>query len=449
MNLPEAFESRMRQQLGSDYELFVQSLEQPAPVSVRINPGKWSFEKPNLERVEWCANGYYLPNRPVFSSDPLWHAGAYYVQEASSMAIECAFNQIKKHFNDAKHILDLCAAPGGKSTLIAGLMDEGDVLVCNEVIRSRVAVLTENIIKQGAPNTIITHADSEDFARCGPVFDLILVDAPCSGEGLFRKDPDAVNEWSADNVLTCELRQKRILDNTILALKPEGFLIYSTCTYNPGENIKQIDYLIESGFELIEIEINGESRTSWQFMPHTSKGEGFFMAVLKKNSDQVHHGHLKFKQVFKPLKPDDSFNRYTQLNAPVIQIQKALYAVPQHVLDFYHESIHSIRLAYIGQSLGELNDKLFQVSEFLPFSQVYNPNVFETHDLDFNESLSYLSNNALPWGNRSSKGYVLLTFKKIPIGLGKFAGNRINNLFPNSWKLRKMPEPASFFTLVP
>ncbi len=448
MILPADFEIRMQKQLGNDYHLFKNALDEPVPVSVRINPAKWPFELPQLDQVNWCSNAFYLDHRPVFSSDPLWHAGAYYVQEASSMSIEVAFKKIKALSDNPLKILDLCAAPGGKSTHLASLMSTEDLLVSNEVIRSRVQVLSENLLKQSSPNTIVTNADSEEFAKCGPVFDVILVDAPCSGEGLFRKDPNAVNEWSLENIQTCELRQKRILENANKSLKNGGFLIYSTCTYNPGENQRQIESLLENGFEIIPLEIQGKTQDAWQFMPHQMKGEGFFIALLRKSTETVSNDNRKPKYVLKSLKPDESYSKLTNLNAPFINIGKTLYAVPEHILDFYNEHLFNLSPVNIGQTLGTTNDKLFQVSEYLPFSLNIQLSAFETFELELPQAIQYLAKNTLPWSDRNSKGYVILTFKNLPIGLGKFAGNRINNLFPNEWKLRKIPDPNSYFSLL-
>jgi 16S rRNA C967 or C1407 C5-methylase (RsmB/RsmF family) len=219
MNLPIEFIERMIGQIGQEeFNSFEKALALESPVSIRVNTKKFD-PLLNFERVAWCQTGYYLSHRPNFASDPLWHAGAYYVQEASSMMLEKAFLKAKELNPEPLKILDLCAAPGGKSTHIASLCNHEDVLVCNEVIKSRVPILAENIRKQGFSNVVITNADSSDFEKLGGVFDLVVVDAPCSGEGLFRKDPQSINEWSKDNIQTCELRQKRILDSISKCLK--------------------------------------------------------------------------------------------------------------------------------------------------------------------------------------------------------------------------------------
>lgn len=439
MILPADFESRMRIQLGSDFPLFADSLTQVPPVSIRINPYKIQ-NNPKLEKVPWTDYGFYLPERPVFSSDPLWHCGAYYVQEASSMAIEQPFKHARQVLNGPMKVLDLCAAPGGKSTHLASLLDQNDVLVANEVIRSRIPALVENLAKQGYPNILITHSDSEDFAQLGPVFDLILVDAPCSGEGLFRKDPDSMKEWSPENVHTCELRQRRILDNATQCLKSGGFLIYSTCTYNPGENQAQVGHLLQSGFESVTFDFdNHQAQSEMQFMPHLNKGEGFYMSLLRKNDDSTETSSKKNRNPLKPLKPDAHWLNLTRYDGVFIENRKDLFQVSDHLLEFYNQELFTLNLVKLGICIGNVGDKLFTYSEFLPFSNALNLDSFQTLNLDHATALDYLAKNALPCAERDKKGHVILRYLNQPIGFGKYAGNRINNLFPNDWRLRKIP----------
>ncbi|HEU4717804.1 MAG TPA: RsmB/NOP family class I SAM-dependent RNA methyltransferase, partial [Bacteroidia bacterium] len=209
MNLPASHTETLRQFLGDEFPQWEKANAQPAPVSLRVNPLKWKKEFP-AEKVSWCATGFYLPERPSFTHDPLFHAGHYYVQEASSMSIETVF---EKYFpeRDNLTVLDLCAAPGGKSTHIVSLLGENSLLVSNEVIRHRANILSENLAKWGKDNVVVTNADPSEFSKLEGFFDVILVDAPCSGEGLFRRDPEAAKEWSPENMELCAARQKRIL----------------------------------------------------------------------------------------------------------------------------------------------------------------------------------------------------------------------------------------------
>src|SRR5882672_6633107 len=213
--LPPAFAQRMQAQLQQNWKEFLSVHEQPSPTSIRVNPLKSNFK--DSEKIPWTDFGYYLEQRPSFTFDPLFHGGAYYVQEASSMFLEQALKQTLD-LSQPLQILDLCAAPGGKSTHLISLLSAQSLLVANETIRSRATVLAENIQKWGASNVVVTNNDPEDFQRLEGFFDVMVVDAPCSGEGLFRKDPNASKEWSEDNVALCALRQQRILSQVWPAL---------------------------------------------------------------------------------------------------------------------------------------------------------------------------------------------------------------------------------------
>jgi 16S rRNA C967 or C1407 C5-methylase (RsmB/RsmF family) len=232
--LPIAFLDRMNLE-KEQLEAFLLALDAPTPTSIRLNTQKscelFAFE----ESIPWTLSGKYLKERISFTLDPQFHAGCYYVQEASSMLLEEAFKQI---FASNQHltILDLCAAPGGKSTHLLNLASSDSILVANEVISSRNSTLQYNIAKWGNANCIVTQNKPADFSSFKKMFDLIVIDAPCSGEGMFRKDPNSINEWSIENVEICSARQTDILDSILPCLKDGGILIYSTCTYEQIEN---------------------------------------------------------------------------------------------------------------------------------------------------------------------------------------------------------------------
>ena len=275
--------------------------------SVRLNPLKNITEKyfPGAEKIPWSSNGYYLPERPSFTLDPLFHAGAYYVQEASSMFLEEALKQTVD-LSKPLRVLDLCASPGGKSTLIQSVMTAESLLVSNEVIKTRVNTLSENIMKWGAQNVIVTNNDAKDFQRLPGFFDVVVVDAPCSGSGLFRKDNEAIAEWSLNSVALCSARQQRILHDVLPALKENGILIYSTCSYSENENEEVADMLSEEeGLESLRLSINDQNGITetvsenhrcygYRFYPDKIKGEGFFIAAFKKeNGDHFTGGEKK------------------------------------------------------------------------------------------------------------------------------------------------------------
>src|SRR5579859_2899526 len=240
--LPTPFAGRMQKQLKLGWEKFLSAHHHPAPTSIRINSHKSNSK--NHERIPWTDFGYYLEQRPSFTLDPVFHGGAYYVQEASSMFLEQAVKQTVD-LSQALQVLDLCAAPGGKSTHLLSLLNDQSLLVSNETIRSRATVLAENMQKWGHDNVVVTNNDPDDFRPLEGFFDLIVVDAPCSGEGLFRKDASAASEWSEEQVDLCALRQRRILNQVWPSLKANGILVYCTCTYNEKENEENLIWLVE------------------------------------------------------------------------------------------------------------------------------------------------------------------------------------------------------------
>jgi 16S rRNA C967 or C1407 C5-methylase (RsmB/RsmF family)/NOL1/NOP2/fmu family ribosome biogenesis protein len=444
---PDPFKERLYKQLGEQLtNSLLSALKEDAPTSIRINQHKLDIQLP-LEKVSWCNSGYYLSQRPSFVSDPLWHAGAYYVQEASSMALEQAFLKIKSINSGSLSVLDLCAAPGGKSTHLASLLNDEDVLISNEVIQSRVGVLCENISKWGYPNTIITNNDSKDFGDLGEIFDIVVVDAPCSGEGLFRKDTTSIRHWSAENIKTCELRQKRILNEISKAIKPSGFVIYSTCTFNPGENEKQIEFLIQNGFKPLEFEINHQLKSSFQLMPNTHKGEGFFIALLQKMDTQLQSIKPQYNASLKIEKPIEAYLNLIIKESFFIKHKDEIIAVAPHVLEFYNNHLYPLKLKQIGTTIGHLSSSLFFPSDKLVFSQIFKQEALYRIELNYIQALQYLGKQALPFQS-SNKGFLTLTYKNINIGLGKFAGNRINNLFPNDWKIRKQIQSSEYFSLL-
>ena len=228
-----------------DADALLAALTTTPPISIRLNTKKIShideLRFPVTQPVAWCANAYYLAERPVFTLDPHFQGGGYYVQEASSMFIAHMAKQLLP--NRALRVLDLCAAPGGKSTLLLDVLPKGSLLVSNEVVRNRYQVLIQNMQRWGEANVIITNHLPEDFAKVRHFFDVILIDAPCSGEGLFRKDKNAIAEWSPENVQHCSQRQRKILASALGSLRPDGLLMYSTCTYNRHENQENVQWL--------------------------------------------------------------------------------------------------------------------------------------------------------------------------------------------------------------
>lgn len=433
----------MENQLGLDESrAFFESLNEEAPISIRINREKFN-KILSLEKVDWTKYGYYLNSRPLFASDPLWHAGAYYVQEASSMAIEQAFLAVKQTIKENLKILDLCAAPGGKSTHLLNLMNADDVLISNEVIQNRVGVLQENIRKSGFSNVIVTNQDSNQYSQLKNFFDLVLIDAPCSGEGLFRKDKNAVDHWNGENLKTCELRQKRILKDVIPSVKTGAYMIYSTCTYNPKENEEQLDFLISNGFEPVNFKINGIHNFFHSFLPHQTKGEGFFIGLLRKIKG-VNDDENKIKNKFQIEKVQQTFLE-NQNSKIVVKWGNTKIAVSEQVFETL--KYLPFKPVSFGTECVEVKGQLELPSEYLVFSNEFNQTLYPKIELDIKQAISYLSNQSISI-KMEWKGYVTLCYKGVNIGLGKSIGNRINNLFPNPWKLKKDIKPDDYFTIL-
>jgi 16S rRNA C967 or C1407 C5-methylase (RsmB/RsmF family) len=280
MFLPEPFVNRTLPLLGDEFSAFENALKSASPTSIRVND-KMSYHASD-EEVAWCKNAYYLAERPLFTADPLIHGGIYYVQEASSMFL---YQAIKQHFPTARTVLDLCAAPGGKSTLLTQTLPGNSLLVSNEIIRSRAYILAENLIKWGNANVVVTNNEPKDFDTLPNFFDAMVIDAPCSGEGMFRKDAGAIKEWSEYNVKLCAERQREIVSAVWDTLKSDGILVYSTCTYNREENEENVEWICnELGGEILHLDLNGNQDITvtdygYRFYPHKTQGEGFFLAL--------------------------------------------------------------------------------------------------------------------------------------------------------------------------
>ena len=445
-SLPEEFGCRIRQQFGEESNDFLNSLEQGAATSVRINPRKFSFRGDKLQSVPWCPSGFFLDERPVFTLDPLLHAGAYYVQESSSMFLEQVFRATESH--RPRLVLDLCGAPGGKSTHLLSLLGDDDLLVTNEVIQSRVKILQENVRKWGAHNVAICNNDPKDFQRLNGFFDLVVVDAPCSGEGLFRRDGAARAEWSPDNARLCSVRQRRILTDIWPSLKTSGYMIYSTCTFNPEENEENLKWLQEqAGFESIRINLQAEWKVeevenngvfAYRFLPHRVKGEGFFIALLRKTETQTafrfpkkgRPGADKLPSALLPVKNwvapgnfDFLFHRDTAVLFPQ-QWNDELKAVQQFlkVVDF-------------GLPIAELKGKNIAPNHFLSLSPLLKNGSFETTTLELDEALKFLRKEEVK-AESCNPGWQLACFRGVPLGFIKNIGNRANNYFPTEWRIR-------------
>jgi 16S rRNA C967 or C1407 C5-methylase (RsmB/RsmF family)/NOL1/NOP2/fmu family ribosome biogenesis protein len=446
---PQNFLSKLSSSPGFEPENFIKAHENPdMPTSIRLNPFKISSIK-SSNKVPWCREGYYLDSRPSFTFDPLFHAGCYYVQEASSMFIDHILHHINKD-NDGIKVLDLCAAPGGKSTLINSALMSHDLLVANEIIKTRVPVLTDNLTRWGTSNTIVTNNDPKDFGRLKGFFDIILVDAPCSGSGMFRKDPAAMDEWSEANVNLCHQRQERILADVYPALKEDGYLIYSTCSYSVEENEDILDWLCtEFELESIRIPINDdwgivESRSAqkqawgYRFYPDKVKGEGLFAACLQKkessgdvsNTKYKDHQKANFKEIdlAKPyIKEPDNYY-YFKVNDDWLAIDRE----HRHSLGILQQYFY---IKKSGVRIGKLAGKDMIPDHELALSLAINKERFLETELDKQQAIQYLQRENITDLDTPDKGWSLMTFGGHALGWAKLLPNRINNYYPKEIRI--------------
>ncbi|WP_101442782.1 methyltransferase RsmF C-terminal domain-like protein [Pontibacter ramchanderi] len=458
MELPHSFVARMKGQLGADYTRFEAALQQPAPVSIRLNRTKLQG-KPDLPRVPWTETGFYLPERPQFTLDPRLHAGAYYVQEASSMFLEQALRQ-HADLSQSLRVLDLCGAPGGKSTHIASLISPDSLLVANEVIRSRAGILAENITKWGSGNAVVTNNDPRDFGRLPEFFDVMVVDAPCSGEGMFRKDPQAVQEWSDENVNLCAQRQQRILMDVWDALKPGGLLIYSTCTWNLAENEQNIAWLAEQeNAQPLALTLDPDwgventtlgSVSGYRFYPHQVQGEGFFLSVIRKAGEyeepQRSSKKKKHKLTHAGKKEQALVNNW--LLEPDrfawVQYGEVISAIPENLFEEVDQLYQNLYVIYAGTEIAEVNGKKLKPLQPLALSRYLNKEAFRTEDLDLESALRYLRKEDIGVSGNSND-WMLLQFNDLPLGWAKQVGNRLNNYYPKEWRIRmELPQVLEF-----
>ncbi|MEO7045475.1 MAG: RNA methyltransferase [Ferruginibacter sp.] len=447
--LPAALLASLQAVKGFDEKAFVEVHQSGAQVvSIRYNPQKDAAIKKEGNKVPWSSEGYYLNERPSFTLDPLFHAGAYYVQEASSMFLEEAIRQCCD-ISLPLSVLDLCAAPGGKSTLIQSIISAESILVSNEIIKTRVNILAENIVKWGAANVVVTNNNAKDFQRLPAFFDLIVIDAPCSGSGLFRKDNDAITEWSPNNVELCSQRQQRILADIMPALKPGGVLIYSTCSYSEKEDEAIADWLTES-FNLKSIALNIDKNlgivetnspqhncNGYRFYPDKIKGEGFFIAAFKNEQELKSYKELKPKTKLQPLNKAEieTVRPYLKNDADLtfVKWQDDVLAIPSAIYEKVVSLQAALYLKKAGVKLGSIIRTELIPDHELAVSTIISEKINRI-EADLATALEYLRKKDI-FLETDKKSWAILTYKELPLGLIKILSGRINNYYPKEWRI--------------
>lgn len=438
-DLPKELIANLQGLPGFEEKNFIEAhREENKITSIRLNPFKpveLDFEL--NQPVKWCTDAFYLDRRPSFTLDPLFQAGCYYVQEAGSMFLEHALKSTLD-LSQNLTILDLCASPGGKSTLINSLLTPESLLVANEVVKPRAEILAQNLSKWGTGNTVVTNNDPLKFAGLTDYFDAIVVDAPCSGSGLFRKQPEAVDEWSMDSVNLCSARQKRILTDILTALKENGVLIYSTCSYSVEEN-ENIVHWLEKDFEMdyVPLEINKnwgivEGPAGYRFYPHLTQSEGFFIAVLrKKGKSDSFYNSLKAKEYLPSKSELAILSGQVNLEGKHIFKNGSQYHLLNKAALSFISLPENFYLKKAGVALGEIKGKDLVPNQELAWSiNVLAQNL----DLDKSEALKYLRKEAFI-ADRQISGFSLITYKSMGLGWAKILPNRINNYLPNELRI--------------
>lgn len=450
MQLPAAFQEAMKIQLGGVYGEFEQALSTPPSISIRSHVLKSKNRKENSDGVKWNNRGVYLPERPIFTLDPAFHAGAYYVQEASSMFVAEAVRQIgTSQEGQGLKVLDLCAAPGGKSTLLLDELPADSFLLSNEVIKNRFQILKYNLIKWGSPAVAASQLDSTRLSPLSDFFDIVLVDAPCSGEGLFRKTPDAMNEWSPDNVQLCTARQKRILAEAMPLVRPGGYLIYCTCTYNKQENDENAAWISQTGdFEHHPLSIPTEwgilpRAMGYQFYPHRVRGEGFYLACFQRQgafSTTDKRQKRRSASGLVSISKKERLALSEWIDTPEAYFffkgkHEAIRALPATHSTTAEQLYQHWPYLFMGLEVGTIKGKDFVPAPSLALSTMVHPQVPRLA-LDLPQALAYLRKETMEGLGTIPRGWQLVTYEGLGLGWLKGLGNRYNNYYPKDWRIR-------------
>lgn len=429
MNLPVDFIKYLSEVIGeSKVQRAVEAFDEPASTSVRLNPFKIKgVELPILEgsqKVNWSPYGYLLKERPVFTLHPLFHSGVYYVQDSSAMYVGDVCRRQLPDKKDIVRVLDLCAAPGGKTTDLAASLREkyGEdfLLVSNEVMRSRATILADNVARWGDPNVMTTCADPKAFASLEGFFDMVVADVPCSGEGMFRKDAEALSGWSVENVALCASRQKRILADMWPCLKSGGILVYSTCTFNIYENAENVEWICR--------ELGGELLESKSLVPGFVPGEGQYCAAISKTSGSISAPRLRKQKAAKA-------NPYFDIDIELQEKSGLQIALPSNIAPYIEYVSDNIPTISKGCAIGRQKGRDLVPEEDLALCIKLKRGIFPEYETSKPQALAFLRKDALILED-APKGLLMLSYKGVPLGFVKNLGTRTNSLHPNSRRIR-------------
>ena len=441
MKLPDGFIEQLRGLLPDEWQELASAISSTErSVAVRVNAPRGASVPDGARRVPWCDQGFYLDGRPSFTFDTDWHAGRYYVQDASSMFI----GHVIKHFvQEPVRYLDLCAAPGGKTTAALQALLQRSLVVANEIVTPRARVLADNIIRWGNPRCVVTSNAPKDLGQLTAFFDVIATDVPCSGEGMMRKDDEAVAQWSPQLVDQCAQRQREILTDVWQALRPGGLLIYSTCTYNRQENEQIADFIVnELGATSLEVPVEpswnihpaiGSDCHCYRFMPHRVDGEGLFLAAFRKAGNALRQ-EVRIKEK-SPKKADETGKNW--LACPddyMVEQQGDLsIAVPQDIRREVTALRASLNVLHAGVELATAMGRKTVPHHALAMSLARAEDAFPVAEVDYPTALRYLRGESITVDG--PRGYVLIAHQGAVLGFANNLGNRANNLYPKPLRI--------------
>ncbi|MBO5832766.1 MAG: rRNA cytosine-C5-methylase [Alistipes sp.] len=451
MPLPEEFILSMRDTLGEEAEKLFAALDTPAEISIRLNPAK-PAEVFEGEAIGWSPNGRYLSERPQFTLDPLMHGGAYYVQEASSQFIA---HILKDDDLEGCRVLDMCAAPGGKTTIYSSKVGLRGLVVANDINHGRALALSDNVKRWGMGNVVVTCNDPSHIGEFEEWFDVVGVDAPCSGEGMFRKMEEARSEWSPSSVDQCVARQRDILTEAWRTLRPGGKLIYSTCTFNNREDEGIVKWLMEEyGDDIIPAErIDtckewGITRSDigafqcFHFYPHSARGEGFFVAVARKAEGNIKRRSPKAKRnTLAPLKGSEiaEVSRWVNNSNKMSfrSINGLIIGYNNTVVDDVIQLSGSLFVVYSGVACGEIFKGTLKPEHSLALYVDRNRNTVPEVEVSLEDAQNYLRKQDIDV-KQFNEGINAVTYKGTTIGFIKRIGARCNNMYPKDLRILKL-----------